>query len=69
MALLAAKRGFPEQAAELARLGARVATNPGEKDRFQMMAASLEPAAKPEPDPAQKSADAATKGPYLLKTP
>jgi hypothetical protein len=42
VALLAAKRGFPAEAASLARHGAKVAREPGERDRFQLMASALE---------------------------
>ncbi len=40
--LLAAKRGFRKEAAGLARLGTRVATEPGDQERFRMLAASFE---------------------------
>jgi hypothetical protein len=63
--LLAAKRGFPERASELARLGAKVAIEPGEKSRFQMLADALEPAGQ-EPAP---PAAAPPPAPYLLKQP
>lgn len=66
--MLAAKRGFPERAAELARLGARVASEPGTKNKFEMLAAAYEPASKEEAAPAQPAKPATTQ-PYLLKQP
>jgi hypothetical protein len=66
--LLAAKRGFPERAGELARLGAKVATEPGEKSRFEMLAAAYEPAAQTTA-PATPAAEPPTTTPYLLKQP
>lgn len=69
--LLAAKRGFPEHAGGLARLGARVATEPGEKNRFEMLAEAFAPAdpAAPESAPAAPAAQPQTTTPYLLKQP
>jgi hypothetical protein len=67
--LLAAKRGFPERAGELARLGAKVASDAGEKERFQMLAAALENDVKATPAPAEASATPVTTKPYLLTSP
>jgi hypothetical protein len=70
--LLAAKRGFPEEAGGLARLGARISTDPADKDRFQIMASAFQrdvtepttPVAAPE-----APTTPVTPGPYLLKSP
>jgi hypothetical protein len=71
--LLAAKRGFPEHAGGLARLGARVATEPGEKNRFEMLAEAFAPAdpaaAESAPATAAPAAQPQTTTPYLLKQP
>lgn len=67
--LLAAKRGFPEMAADLARLGAKVATEPGEKTRFQMLADSYEPANAAAPAESNAVKAPQTTEPYLLKQP
>lgn len=69
--LLAAKRGFPQRAGELARLGAKVASEPGEKSRFQMLADAYEPAepATQVSEPAAAAAPPQTTTPYLLKQP
>lgn len=69
-ALLGAKRGFPAQAIELAKLGAKFAPEPADRDRFRMMAEALQPdpAAATE---AKKEAPATpgTSQPYLLTKP
>ncbi|WP_414664708.1 hypothetical protein [Horticoccus sp. 23ND18S-11] len=63
--LLAAKRGFPTEAAALAKFGVKISTDAGLKDRFETLAAAYErdetkPAdAKPEPAPTASQ-------PYLL---
>jgi hypothetical protein len=67
--LLAAKRGFPERAAELARLGMQVAWDSGDKDRFQLIASAY--ARDPtSPAPAAQQVAAPEQSlPYLLKSP
>ena len=68
--LLAAKRGFPQRAGELARLGAKVATEPSEKSRFQMLAEAYEPADTAQAaEPTPPSALPQKTEPYLLKQP
>jgi hypothetical protein len=72
--LLAAKRGFPQRAGELARLGARVAAQPGEKDRFQMIAAAYEldptgAALEPPVSSATEPAAPQRTEPYLIPVP
>jgi hypothetical protein len=65
--LLAAKRGFSTLAAELARLGVKVATNSGEKDRFRMLASAYDrDAANPAATSSTPAAPETTQ-PYLLK--
>lgn len=71
--LLAARRGFPERAGELARLGVKVASDPGERERFQMIASAY-PAdasateAETAEAPAQPQSTAPqTTAPYLLQ--
>jgi len=65
--LLAGKRGFPAEAAAVAKLGARVAQDAGERDRFQLLAGVYDPA----PPAATKKDDDAptpeTTKPYLLR--
>jgi hypothetical protein len=68
--LLAMRQGFAEEAGGLARLGVRVAKEPGEQERFRMIADSLAPAdpapaATLEPDPKTEAAPARTPGPRL----
>ena len=63
--LLAAKRGFPEEARALANRGVKIARETADQDRFRMIAAAFErdeapPAAK-EPEAPKKTDD------YLLK--
>ncbi len=64
--LLAVKRGFPAEARALADRGVKIARNAGERDRFSVLAASLNrdaaPAATVEITPEQSE-------PYLLKKP
>ena len=67
--LLAAKRGFPERAAELARLGVKVAVDPGEKDRFQMLASAYDRDTLSLPPMTEVPAPPQTTTPYLLKQP
>lgn len=64
--LLAAKRGFPEEAKAMAERGVKLAKEPGQQDRFRLIAAAFErdaapatPAPAPKPAPAEES--------YLLK--
>lgn len=70
-AMLAGKRGFAADAHAIARLGMRVAKEPGDRDRFEMMAAAFKPetpAEAPKPDEADKKAKGAparTPGPVL----
>jgi hypothetical protein len=67
--LLAARRGFREEAVALAKLGARVAKEPGEQERFQMIAnsfaAETEAEATLQRDPKQEAAPARRPGPVL----
>ncbi len=67
--LLAARRGFKAEAAALAKHGARVAKEPGEQERFQMIASSFEAEAAGEAtlqrDPKQEAAPARTPGPVI----
>jgi hypothetical protein len=66
--LLAAKQNFREEAGSLAKLGVKVSTNPGDKDRFQLMAAAFErDAAGAQPKPAEDAPSSQTTKPYLLK--
>jgi len=68
--LLAAKCNFREEAVSLARLGARVAAEQGERDRFQLMASAFSRDAAAEPAPKSEDAPKAeTTLPYLLKVP
>jgi hypothetical protein len=68
--LLAAKRGFPQRANELARLGMKVATDSGEKDKFRLIASAYErDSTSPAPDTAQPAAAPESTLPYLLKVP
>ncbi|MFM7749769.1 MAG: hypothetical protein ACKPB0_05065, partial [Opitutaceae bacterium] len=43
--LLAMKRGFPTEARAMAERGVKLARQPGERDRFQLLLAGMEPAA------------------------
>ena len=63
--LLAAKRGFPAEAKSLAERGVKVAKEPGQQDRFRMIASALERDAKPAP--ASAAPATAEPEPYLLK--
>jgi hypothetical protein len=67
--LLAAKRGFPERAAELARLGMKVARDSGEKDRFQLIASAYARDTTSPAPAAQQVAAPEQSLPYLLKSP
>jgi hypothetical protein len=68
--LLAAKRGFPERAGELARLGMRVATDSGEKDRFRLIASAYErDTTHPASAQSMPVVPPETTQPYLLKSP
>jgi hypothetical protein len=68
--LLAAKRGFPQRASELARLGVLVATDSGDKDRFLMLAAAYERGVtEPMPSVAEAPAAVQTTTPYILTSP
>ena len=64
--LLAGKRGFAAEAAAIAQLGARTATEPGDRDRFQMLASAYgqgETTTKP----AEDAPTAETTKPYILR--
>src|SRR5688572_30044296 len=68
--MLAVKRGFPQRAGELARLGVKVANDAGDKERFQMLAAALENDAKPPASTSTETPGAPlTTKPYLLTSP
>ena len=67
--LLATKRGFGPHGRELARLGARVATDPGEKTRFELLAASFDGDAAAKPPSSEPPVTPQTTTPYLLTTP
>ena len=69
--MLTAKRGFPDRAGDLARLGARVAKDSGEKNRFEMLAAAYtrEPAAAPAAPPSEPTATPLNTTPFLLTAP
>lgn len=67
--LLAAKRGFPQRAGELARLGMRVATDSGDKDKFRLIASAYERDATNPAAAAEQPATPESTQPYLLKVP
>ena len=68
--MLAAKRGFPQRAGELARLGVKVASDAGEKERFQMLAGAYgRENAKLEPTVEEPPATPLNTTPYLLTAP
>jgi hypothetical protein len=70
--LLAAKRGFPDEAVALAKLGAKTSADPADKDRFALMASAFERDAT-QPNTAAAATEVpvapATTTPYLLKSP
>ncbi|MES2693795.1 MAG: hypothetical protein V4773_10010 [Verrucomicrobiota bacterium] len=57
-AMLAAKRGFPHDAVALAKLGMRVSKEPGERDRFEILASAFKRDANGDEVAAQADADA-----------
>lgn len=65
--LLAGKRGFPAEAAAVAQLGARVAEDAAERDRFQLLAGAYAPGdgAPAKQDDAAPAPE--TTKPYLLR--
>jgi hypothetical protein len=67
--MLAAKRGYPQRAAELARLGVKVATDSGEKDRFQLLAASFDNGGSAVTETVKATDAPQTTTPYLLPAP
>ena len=67
--LLAAKRGFPKEAKQLADRGVQLAKDPGQQDRFRMIAAAFQRDDAPDQGAAKAPAKPAAPEPesYLLK--
>ncbi|MBL9189318.1 MAG: hypothetical protein JNK23_17680 [Opitutaceae bacterium] len=65
--LLAAKRGFFDRARELAERGTKVAREPGDRDRFQSLAAAFANDALPAPSPPTVPDTPKTLDAYLVK--
>lgn len=67
--LLAANRGFPQVAQSLAQLGVKVASEPGDQDRFRLLASAFEPGTSNQPSvspaPESEPPPARTPGPLL----
>ncbi len=67
--LLAAKRGFPEEAKALAERGVKISRDPGEQDRFRMLAAAVTRDAAPAAPAAAVELTPEKPDSYLLKKP
>ena len=66
--LLAAKRGFRDRARELAERGVKISREPGDKDRFQALAAAFEFGGAPaDPQAPTEPEKTKTLDSYLLK--
>jgi hypothetical protein len=66
--LLAARRGFPKEAKLLAEHGVKVAKDPAQKERFEMVVATFAPETAPaSPATATTPASAAASESYLLE--
>ncbi len=66
--LLAAKRGFRDRARELAERGVKISREPGDKDRFQALAAAFEFGGTPaDPQAPKEPEKTKTLDSYLLK--
>lgn len=67
--LLAAKRGYPEEAKALAERGLKIATDSGDQDRFRMMASAFERDSDPNAKKTEEPAPPTKSDAFLIKQP